>query len=60
MKEETLREFRVLYNDLFDSKRDLEIIPEVKNNPNYSRYKTLAPEFYSWMISNRRKHGLKV
>ena len=60
MLPEQLQEFRSIYSVLFGDKKYLEITPEVVNNPRYSRYKVLAVEFYTMMIKNRKKHGLKI
>ena len=60
MTPENLAEFRCLYNELFGSKKTLDITPEVTRNPRYGRYKVLAPEFYKMMFIARKKCGMRV
>lgn len=55
LSEEELKEFRVLYTDIFGKRATVEEVPEVKRHPGFRRYKELAPRFYSMMLRKRRE-----
>ena len=57
LTEETLKEFRMLYTDIFGDKETVEETPEVLAHPGYKRYSLLAPLFYSMMVKKRREIG---
>lgn len=53
-----LKEFRVLYTNIFKDKETVEETPDVLDHPDYKRYCQLAPMFYSMMLKRKREVGL--
>jgi hypothetical protein len=59
MDEKQLKEFRILYRDIFGNKPTVTETPTILAHPKYKKYCRLAPIFYSMMLRKRREVGLR-
>lgn len=57
--EELLKEFRILYTNIFGNKPTVKVTPEIEAHPDFKRYCQLAPLFYSMMLKKRKEAGLR-